>query len=322
MAKRDPGMAFRIFDPDVTVTRSQSDDPRYFKSRWNYYPMQDPTQWKRDARMDQRNGSGKLLLGNLFGYPSTKSEAIRRAPALGLTAEEANRFDFHVLRCEMLGWFIQCPGVTSKRGLLDLLELERVKYRASLDDSNPEQFMSPVPDWYKFGDGTRCMQSNRQGLRGCASEHCFETDTIQTQLKACGRCRNAFYCSTLCQTSDWKTRHKHMCRSSQLDRKKQKQSAKACKQVLRGEQSLREYFTNSALDLGYDDEVVNEFMDIVISMAKKNGDARGGTMGPKEEMFGQLYTMMQMREGASNPIDGESIDYQALLDEARRSDSL
>jgi hypothetical protein len=92
--------------------------------------------------------------------------------------------------------------------------------------------------------------------------------------------------------------------------------------VLRGEQSLREYFTNTALDLGYDNEVVNEFIDIFMSMAKKNGDARGGTMGPKEEMFGQLNTMMQMHQGASNPIDGESIDYQALLDEARRSDSL
>jgi hypothetical protein len=317
MEKTDPGMAYRIFDPDVIVTRSQSDDPRYYHTRWNHYPTQDPSD--DVCRMDQRNGNGMLRVGNQFGSPKTKAKAIHRAPALGLTAEEASRFDFHVLRGEMLGWFIQCPGVTSKRGLLDLLELERVKYRVSMDDSNPEQFMSPVPDWYTFGDGSRCMQYNRQGLRGCASEHCFETDTIQTQLKACGGCRNACYCSTLCQTSDWKTRHKHMCRASKQSRKKQKQVAEACTYVLGGELRLRAAMKNQAMAMGHESEVVDGLLDLFIHEAKKHTAAR---MGTREEMFIQLKTHMQMYQDSINPIDGgEPYNYEAKLDDASESDS-
>jgi hypothetical protein len=60
MEKTDPGMAYRIFDPDVIVTRSQSDDPRYYHTRWNHYPTQDPSD--DVCRMDQRNGNGKPRL--------------------------------------------------------------------------------------------------------------------------------------------------------------------------------------------------------------------------------------------------------------------
>jgi hypothetical protein len=57
MAKTDPGMAYRIFESDVIVTRSQSDDPRYYNTSWNKYPTQDPSD--DVCRMDQRNSFRK-----------------------------------------------------------------------------------------------------------------------------------------------------------------------------------------------------------------------------------------------------------------------
>jgi hypothetical protein len=47
----------------------------------------------------------------------------------------------------------------------------------------------------------------------CALLGCPNIESASTPLKVCSRCRNAKYCSVECQTLDWNTNHKYVCKS-------------------------------------------------------------------------------------------------------------
>ncbi|KAJ8482027.1 hypothetical protein ONZ45_g15097 [Pleurotus djamor] len=47
----------------------------------------------------------------------------------------------------------------------------------------------------------------------CSSRACARADTSKiSDLSQCARCKAAFYCSSACQTADWKARHKKFCK--------------------------------------------------------------------------------------------------------------
>ncbi|KAF8168108.1 hypothetical protein B0H34DRAFT_684248 [Crassisporium funariophilum] len=48
----------------------------------------------------------------------------------------------------------------------------------------------------------------------CAYTKCPSQMFSLSQLKHCSRCKSVYYCSAACQTSDWKTRHKPLCKAT------------------------------------------------------------------------------------------------------------
>ncbi|KAF9568398.1 hypothetical protein CPC08DRAFT_746233 [Agrocybe pediades] len=45
----------------------------------------------------------------------------------------------------------------------------------------------------------------------CAYHHCPGQTFQLKQLKVCGKCKSAYYCSAACQGKDWNSRHKPLC---------------------------------------------------------------------------------------------------------------
>ena len=49
--------------------------------------------------------------------------------------------------------------------------------------------------------------------RQCAYERCCNSNNDKQRLKRCGRCKAVYYCSVMCQRSDWKAGHRNACRT-------------------------------------------------------------------------------------------------------------
>ncbi len=56
-------------------------------------------------------------------------------------------------------------------------------------------------------------------IRLCAVCEKSAADVGVSSLKACGRCKASFYCSTACQKQDWKQGHKRQCDLTLAQRK-------------------------------------------------------------------------------------------------------
>ncbi|KAG9063356.1 hypothetical protein KI688_004238 [Linnemannia hyalina] len=63
------------------------------------------------------------------------------------------------------------------------------------------------PDKIKSHDGG--VGEGTGGVKECANSECRMLET-ETAHKRCARCRNAWYCSKACQTTDWIS-HKVIC---------------------------------------------------------------------------------------------------------------
>eukprot|EP01096_Ripella_sp_DP13-Kostka_P006960 TRINITY_DN2516_c0_g1_i1.p1 TRINITY_DN2516_c0_g1~~TRINITY_DN2516_c0_g1_i1.p1 ORF type:complete len:179 (+),score=59.51 TRINITY_DN2516_c0_g1_i1:172-708(+) len=48
-----------------------------------------------------------------------------------------------------------------------------------------------------------------EGFRLCAT--CFNPEQTAGQYKACGSCKQVYYCGRDCQVKDWREAHKHLC---------------------------------------------------------------------------------------------------------------
>mmetsp|Transcript_14917 Transcript_14917/g.33285 ORF Transcript_14917/g.33285 Transcript_14917/m.33285 type:complete len:224 (-) Transcript_14917:355-1026(-) len=166
------------------------------------------------------------LIDNHFeGFPRPdaeyKREFLKRKPAMGASADilaeirvhnallpaVQQRKLFNSLRGQMLRQLIPCPGAKTVEELCGLLEAE-------LDSGVP----APVPEWYEFS--TVRFGPRRIGYEPCGARGCFQTETTDSQFGRCTRCKLVYYCGKECQASDWKARHKKVCKKGAQDRDK------------------------------------------------------------------------------------------------------
>ena len=146
-----------------------------------------------------------------------RKEFEARPPALGLAAADIDaleahsenpqlkpvqkRICFQLLRSTLLRQLIPASGCASVADLCGVL-------RAELDSGTP----APVPEWYVFSSTT--MGPRKIGYDCCAARGCLKTETVERRFSKCSGCKQAHYCSRDCQVSDWKARHKKICKTA------------------------------------------------------------------------------------------------------------
>ena len=142
-----------------------------------------------------------------------KEEFLRREPAMGATDSilreirkhnarlpaVQQRILFHDIRSKMLRQLISCSGAQRVDDLLDILQTE-------MDSGMP----AAIPYWYKFR--TVSFEPSRIGYESCGSRYCLQTETTNKQFQSCPRCKEVYYCCSKCQGSDWKSRHRQVCK--------------------------------------------------------------------------------------------------------------
>ena len=158
-------------------------------------------------------------LGEVLGSPEAamRQQFEARPPALGLTLAEINAYEQHSqhpgltpqqhrlvfrhLRDMMLRHLIACSGCTKTAELTAILRTEH-------ESRKPAK----VPEWYKYSTVT--MGPRKIGYASCSASRCFSTETVDTKFSKCAACKLAVYCGSSCQKSDWKARHKHVCKEA------------------------------------------------------------------------------------------------------------
>ena len=58
------------------------------------------------------------------------------------------------------------------------------------------------------------MGPRKIGYDRCAARGCLKTETVESRFPKCTQCMQAHYCSRECQKSDWKARHKKICKTA------------------------------------------------------------------------------------------------------------
>ncbi|KAJ3404328.1 hypothetical protein HDV05_007234, partial [Chytridiales sp. JEL 0842] len=70
------------------------------------------------------------------------------------------------------------------------------------------EFLAKCADLYRV----IVLKRPLAGKTKTQAKGCTFCKSTEAPLKACGRCRNAFYCTSQCQNLDWKEKHKAQCR--------------------------------------------------------------------------------------------------------------
>ncbi len=160
-----------------------------------------------------------------------KAEFMARKPAMGATTQILDEIQQHnkrlppvvqqrkiyrSIRFKMLRQLIPCSGAATMDELLDIL-------RAELDSGIP----APIPDWYTFSK--KSLGPRNMGYNACGARGCYQTETAEKDKEPfarCSRCKLIYYCSRDCQKTDWKVRHKQVCKDGSKLRSKTKKAAK------------------------------------------------------------------------------------------------
>mmetsp|Transcript_8033 Transcript_8033/g.10078 ORF Transcript_8033/g.10078 Transcript_8033/m.10078 type:complete len:229 (+) Transcript_8033:31-717(+) len=174
------------------------------------------------------------LLINFEDMPSPdvegKVEFLKRKPAMGTTVEMLEELRKHynilppgvqqrnlynILRSKMLRQLIPCTGVTTLEGLLYILKKE-------LESGIP----APIPNWYKFSK-KKWGPRNFLGLEECHARGCSKTESADEKnpYSRCSNCKLVCYCCKDCQVTDWKARHKQVCKNGKKQRDMTKRAA-------------------------------------------------------------------------------------------------
>jgi hypothetical protein len=189
------------------------------REEWEHDPSDDiiPTMpdWWHDLTLRR--------LGGMSPEAMCRKEFEARPPALGLTAADIDALEAHsqdpqltpvqkrecfqVLRSTLLRQLIPASGCASVADLCGVL-------RAELESGTP----APVPEWYVFSSTT--MGPRKIGYDCCVARGCLKTETVESKFSKCSQCKQAYYCSRECQLSDWKARHKKICKTVSEGREK------------------------------------------------------------------------------------------------------
>ena len=162
-----------------------------------------------------------------FGMRPTPEDEYRhefenRPPAMGATPLLLNELRTHhvklppvqqrllyrSVRYQMLRQLISCDGAETINDLLGILQKE-------MESGTP----APVPDWYEYS--TVRMGPRKIGYDGCSNRGCYHTEVHdKPRFSRCSKCKVAIYCSRDCQATDWKARHKKVCKGAAEQREK------------------------------------------------------------------------------------------------------
>jgi len=171
--------------------------------------------WKKGMQQFSR-ANGLKAEGSSSETESYMAEKLtNRLPALGLNKVQLDQLEreaqddgttplekramFLFIRNTMLGQLISCDGASN---LIDLIRILRVQ----LASGKP----APIPKWFQCSDGDFLGT----GYHACENRDCNRTDTLDTELSHCAKCKLAVYCSRECQMADRKARHKICCREA------------------------------------------------------------------------------------------------------------
>ena len=128
-------------------------------------------------------------------------------PNYPLSNSEQRRL-YRCLRSQMLRQLISCDGAETMNDLVGILQKE-------MESGTP----APVPDWYEYS--TVRMRPRKIGYDGCSNRGCYRTEVHdKPRFSRCSKCKVAIYCSRDCQATDWKARHKKVCKSAAEQREK------------------------------------------------------------------------------------------------------
>lgn len=148
-----------------------------------------------------------------------RREFERRPPAMGATPQLLDEIASHctrlppvqlrslksLLRDQMLRQLISCDGAATVEDLVNIL-------REEMESGVP----ALVPEWYEYSNVR--MGPRKIGYDGCSNRGCLRTETLDEQFSRCSKCKVAIYCSRNCQKSDWKVRHKQVCKEAAKQR--------------------------------------------------------------------------------------------------------